>query len=200
MLYEMYWNLVDEHGYSSNWYNSTKTEGNIIAFKLVMDALKIQPCNPTFLTARDAIISLAGNDACLVWKAFAKRGLGIKASSNFWGFKDDYHVPPECKYRPLLQLVFPTEGSPSEKKFTQNFKVIYPLERITPCSKFMFCYHKVFQKAKCEVGSVLGTNVEFNLSLKKASYFVYIEAVSDDGKCHHKDANWNQMGYMIDIE
>jgi hypothetical protein len=143
---------------------------------------------------------LAGDDTCLVWKAFAKRGLGIHASSKFWRFKDDFQVPLECKYRPLVKLVFPTKGSPSDKKYRQNFKVIYPLERITPCSKFLFCYYKLLQNANCEEGFVRETNVEFNLSLKKDSYFVYIETISDDGTCHHKDSNWNLMGYMVDVE
>jgi extracellular elastinolytic metalloproteinase len=89
----MYWNLVDAHGYSSNWYDSSQTHGNIVALKLVMDALKIQPCDPTFVTARDAIISLAGKDTCLVWKAFAKRGLGVHATEDF---VEDFNVPPKC--------------------------------------------------------------------------------------------------------
>jgi len=93
MLYEMYWSLVEVYRFSSNWHDSTQMEGNIVALKLVINALKIQPCNPTFLTARDAILSLAGEDTCLVWKAFAKRGLGVHAKEDF---VNDYSVPPKC--------------------------------------------------------------------------------------------------------
>ncbi|KDN46680.1 hypothetical protein RSAG8_04060, partial [Rhizoctonia solani AG-8 WAC10335] len=48
---------------------------------LLSDAFKLQPCNPTFLTVRDAIIQAdanryAGANQCLLWQAFARRGLG----------------------------------------------------------------------------------------------------------------------------
>lgn len=40
-----------------------------------------QPCSPTFVSARDAIIDAekaltSGDNACELWTAFAKRGLG----------------------------------------------------------------------------------------------------------------------------
>lgn len=40
-----------------------------------------QPCNPTFVSARDAIVDAdealtGGDNACEIWTAFAKRGLG----------------------------------------------------------------------------------------------------------------------------
>lgn len=43
-----------------------------------------QPCQPTFLTARDAIVDAdlmltEGENHCEIWKAFAKRGLGTNA-------------------------------------------------------------------------------------------------------------------------
>ena len=44
-----------------------------------------QPCRPTFIQARDAIIDAdkaltGGKNSCLLWKGFAKRGLGADAS------------------------------------------------------------------------------------------------------------------------
>ena len=50
-----------------------------------MGGLKIQPCNPEFLQARDAIIAAdnafySGKNKCLLWKAFAKRGMGFNAT------------------------------------------------------------------------------------------------------------------------
>ncbi len=81
-LWEMYWNLVDASGFSTNLY--TGAAGNNIALQLVMDGLKLQPCNPTFLNARDAIlqadqIRYGGAHLDLLWRAFAKRGLGFSA-------------------------------------------------------------------------------------------------------------------------
>ena len=65
------------------------TVGNRKALQLVTDAMKISPLNPTFLQARDAIISAAlGSsttqaqlvDASDVWAGFAIRGMGFSAS------------------------------------------------------------------------------------------------------------------------
>ncbi|MGB7207923.1 MAG: M36 family metallopeptidase [Pyrinomonadaceae bacterium] len=63
--------------------------GNRRVLQLVTDGLKISPLNPTFLQARDAIVSAAiGNattqaqlaDASDVWAGFAIRGMGVSAS------------------------------------------------------------------------------------------------------------------------
>ena len=81
-VWEMYWNLVDDHGFDPDLYNGTG--GNNIAIQLVVDGLKLQGCNPTFLDARDAILAAdvannGGANECLIWSAFAKRGMGVNA-------------------------------------------------------------------------------------------------------------------------
>ncbi|KAI8894730.1 Fungalysin metallopeptidase-domain-containing protein [Globomyces pollinis-pini] len=100
ILNEVYWNLVDAHGYDSNWLNATQQKGNIMAMQLVIGGMKIQPCNPTFLQARDAILKTdetfyKGVNKCLIWKGFAKRGMGVKASDKD-GFKADTSIPGSC--------------------------------------------------------------------------------------------------------
>ncbi|KAH6595628.1 hypothetical protein BASA50_005710 [Batrachochytrium salamandrivorans] len=81
MLWEVYWNLVDEYGFSANLHDATQKKGNIIFLQLFVGTLMIQPCNPTFDSARRAM--LAADDAYyggihkhLIRKGFAKRGLG----------------------------------------------------------------------------------------------------------------------------
>jgi len=64
----------------------------------IVDGLKLQPCNPTFVDARDAIlqadeINYGGNNLCLLWKGFAKRGLGLLALS---GGRENFDVPADC--------------------------------------------------------------------------------------------------------
>ena len=83
MLWEMTWELIDEYGFDPDLYNGTG--GNNLAMQLVIDGLKLQPCNPGFVSGRDAILQadLVNNDGvnqCRIWKAFAKRGLGYGAS------------------------------------------------------------------------------------------------------------------------
>jgi hypothetical protein len=82
-LWELYWNLVDEFDFDPDLYFGTS--GNNLALELVMDGLKLQPCNPTMVEGRDAILAAdsitnAGSNECAIWSAFAKRGIGLSAS------------------------------------------------------------------------------------------------------------------------
>jgi uncharacterized repeat protein (TIGR01451 family) len=82
MLWEMYWSLVDKYGFDPDLY--TGSGGNNLALQLVIDGLKLQPCEPGFVDGRDAILAAdqvdtGGANACLIWAAFAKRGLGASA-------------------------------------------------------------------------------------------------------------------------
>ncbi len=88
MLWEMTWALIDEYGYDQDLYNFTGTAadaGNIRSFALVIEGLKLTPCSPGMEDGRDAILAAdqalyGGQHQCLIWTAFAKRGLGINAS------------------------------------------------------------------------------------------------------------------------
>ncbi len=102
-FWEIYWNLVDKHGYDPDLYGGTG--GNNLAFQLVVDGLKLQPCNPTFVDARDAILLAdqnltGGANQCEIWEGFAKRGLGVNAadggSSSSLAVVEDFTVPPAC--------------------------------------------------------------------------------------------------------
>ncbi len=48
-IWEVYWNLVDAHGFNPNIYDSWDTGGNNLALQLVIDGMKFQPCNPGFV-------------------------------------------------------------------------------------------------------------------------------------------------------
>ncbi|KAI1184477.1 fungalysin metallopeptidase [Nemania serpens] len=85
MLWEVLWNLVDKHGRNTGpkptFENGIPNDGNFLAQKIVMDGMALQPCTPNFISARDAIIDAdevltGGDNACELWTAFAKRGLG----------------------------------------------------------------------------------------------------------------------------
>jgi hypothetical protein len=61
---------ITKYGYSDNKY--TGNGGNNKVMQLVIDGLKLMPCSPTFVTARDAIIAAdqattGGNDYCMIW-------------------------------------------------------------------------------------------------------------------------------------
>ncbi|KNE65508.1 hypothetical protein AMAG_11126 [Allomyces macrogynus ATCC 38327] len=98
MLWEVYWNLVDKYG-CGPIEQADLAHGNTLWLQLIMDGLKIQNCNPSAVTARDAILTAdllltgAANN-CLIWSGFAKRGLGTAALSGV--YEDSFTVPPEC--------------------------------------------------------------------------------------------------------
>ena len=85
-LWDMTWNIIQQQGsITPNLYNSQGTGGNVVAMNLVMTGMKLQPCTPGFLDARDAIlradtILYNGVHSCAIWAAFAKRGMGFSAS------------------------------------------------------------------------------------------------------------------------
>lgn len=119
MLWDLTWAMIDEYGFDSDFYEGTG--GNNMALKLVVDALKLQPCSPGFVNGRDAILQadvLAndGANTCLIWNVFANRGLGLSASqgssNNRYDQVEAFDVPEEC----LL-------GTPSQS--INNF-MIYP--------------------------------------------------------------------------
>lgn len=103
MLWDMTWAFVDEYGFDPDVYEGTG--GNNKALQLVVDGLKLQPCNPGFVDGRDAIlqadqIANEGANQCLIWEAFANRGLGYSAEQGSSNSKRDgneaFDLPPEC--------------------------------------------------------------------------------------------------------
>ncbi|KAI8318805.1 hypothetical protein GQ54DRAFT_306765 [Martensiomyces pterosporus] len=103
ILYEVIWNVIDAHGIGADLFSHDLTKGNALALQLIIDGLKLQPCNPTFITARNAIIQAdqnltGGANKCAIWKGFAKRGLGPNASgtSGSTNHKEDNSVPSGC--------------------------------------------------------------------------------------------------------
>ncbi|WP_223609102.1 T9SS-dependent M36 family metallopeptidase [Chryseobacterium sp. OSA05B] len=104
MLWDLTWKYIEKYGYNSDVLAST-TSGNAKALQLVVDGLKLQACSPTFIDGRDAILQAdavgnAGLDKCMIWKAFAKRGLGVDASAGVKATANDqvesFAVPQEC--------------------------------------------------------------------------------------------------------
>ena len=120
ILHNVYAELVTALGWSSKALTDpTTTEGNVVFFHLLFDALLLQPCNPTcelfslplhsavfgslmrdvtVIQARDAWIQAdanryGGSHTCVLWQTFASRGLGVNATTSY---TDDITFPPEC--------------------------------------------------------------------------------------------------------
>ncbi|HWP44642.1 MAG TPA: M36 family metallopeptidase, partial [Blastocatellia bacterium] len=99
MLWDMRQALVERYRFE---------RGREIAERLVIDGLKLTPIAPLFTDARDAIlladrITNAGANQEIIWRAFARRGLGAKAATSpelqQMGFRiaasESFEVPAE---------------------------------------------------------------------------------------------------------
>ncbi|RNA62778.1 T9SS C-terminal target domain-containing protein [Chryseobacterium nematophagum] len=104
MLWDLHWKYAEKYGYSSDVLANT-TNGSTRVIQLVTDALKLQACNPTFVDGRNAILAAEqatteGEDKCMIWEVFAKRGLGMNASAgdkaNIIDQVEDFTMPAEC--------------------------------------------------------------------------------------------------------
>ncbi|CAH0337084.1 hypothetical protein FVB9288_02826 [Flavobacterium sp. CECT 9288] len=101
MLWDLTWAYIAKYGYDDNKYSGTG--GNNKLMRIVLDGIKLQPCSPTFVDARDAIIAAdqaltGGKDFCMIWEVFAARGLGANASGGDRNIgndqREDFTVPP----------------------------------------------------------------------------------------------------------
>lgn len=103
MLWDMTWALVAEHGLGSP---AEGTGGMGLALSLVMDGIRLQPCRPGSVDGRDAILRAdtlfhEAANSCIIWEAFARRGLGVGASQGDSDHRfdqvEDFEVPVSCR-------------------------------------------------------------------------------------------------------
>ena len=113
-LHNVYASLVSKYGWSETARTDpTGSEGNVVFLHLLIDALALQPCNPTcmclnlsrfvfwslaVLNARAAWIQADANryksaNKCLLWNVFASRGMGVNATSDY---VDSFTIPSDC--------------------------------------------------------------------------------------------------------
>jgi extracellular elastinolytic metalloproteinase len=102
-LWDMNWDLIERHGFNDNIYDAWDAGGNNRALQYVTDGLKMQGCAPGFVAGRDGILAaaeaLGGEDTCLIWSSFARRGLGYSAVQGTTGRDDNteaFDVPAWC--------------------------------------------------------------------------------------------------------
>jgi extracellular elastinolytic metalloproteinase len=124
-----------------------RPEGVQLALQLVVDALKLSPANPSFLDARDAILTALDNKHTAgqlstnahamahrgIWAAFAQFGMGPGAQSHgpsLAGIVADMYVPPDVQPAPPglssvyalnLHCEFPSDAI--KEQFKRDFQV-----------------------------------------------------------------------------
>ena len=104
ILWDIYWAMSDRYGWDPDLLKGKG--GNNQAIQLVMDGMKLQPCNPGFTDGRDAILAADlinnnGVNQCLIWEAFARRGIGFSARQGSTDDRNDgiqaFDLPPVCR-------------------------------------------------------------------------------------------------------
>ena len=92
----------DGEVWAATLWDLRQTLGAAIADRLVLQGMKFTPCSPSFLNARDGILTAdqnlnGGANRCAIWQVFARHGMGVSAQGN----NGTTHVaatdiPPEC--------------------------------------------------------------------------------------------------------
>ncbi|MFN8289735.1 MAG: M36 family metallopeptidase [Chitinophagaceae bacterium] len=93
-LWDMTWYIIQQAGISPNLFDPTGTGGNVIALKLVIEGLRLQPCSPGFIDGRNAILKAdtlfyGAQYSCAILEAFARRGMGVGASQGSASIRGD---------------------------------------------------------------------------------------------------------------
>ena len=104
VLWDMTWDQIDKHGFNPNIYEAWNTGGNNRAIQYVIDGLKLQGCGPGLVVSSRAIIAAGdelsdGEDTCMLWASFARRGLGFSAVQGTTNRDDNseaYDTAPQC--------------------------------------------------------------------------------------------------------
>lgn len=114
-LWDMTWAIIQQRGsIHPNLFNGAANGGNNVALQLVMQGMKLQPCQPGFLDARNAILKAdsllyQGQYQNTIWAAFARRGMGYSASQGSSSSATDQvaatDLPPPAKLLPTAGLV-----------------------------------------------------------------------------------------------
>ena len=119
VLWDMTWNIIKQEGtINPKIYDVANGGGNVIALQLMINGLKLQPCSPGFLDARDAILAADSilfnyKHKCAIWSAFARRGMGfsaIQGSSNSTTDQVAAFDVPNCTL-PLQLISFTVSAS-----------------------------------------------------------------------------------------
>ncbi len=126
VLWDVFWVFLNKYGIESSY--TQEESGNFKGLLLIIEALKLTPCNPGFTDARDALLLadnllFEGEHQCDLWAVFARRGLGVLAQQGLSSDKDDgladFTLPKSCFFPLSLEKSMPDLiGFEAENKVT----------------------------------------------------------------------------------
>ena len=191
MIWDMTWLLIEKHGYDPDLY--TGTGGNNIALQLVIDGLKLQPCNPGFIDGRDAILladqlNNAGANQDIIWEAFARRGLGYSADQGSPNNRFDgivaYDLPKALQISTSLSDVYVETGEVVTHEISVNNILSESQNNITVRTEIPEGL-SIIENSITDGGQVEGSTISFSLNSlvggETASFSFETEIVSQNG-------------------
>ncbi len=129
VTWDLYWDFVDAYGYDADINNLES--GNARAIRLVIEGMKEQQCSPGFISGRDGILAAddaiyGGENFCLIFDAFARRGMGFQANEGETTDRGDgtegYLSHPNC-----LDTILIAKNAAPFVKIGDNFDVTITL-------------------------------------------------------------------------
>lgn len=102
-LWDLTWLMVARYGASHDLLNGNGAENRML--RLVIEGMDTMACPSGFVSARDSILAAdqslnGGADRCLIWQAFARRGMGFAAAQGSPSSISDqtvsYAIPLNC--------------------------------------------------------------------------------------------------------
>lgn len=102
-LWDLAWAMVGRHGASHDLLDGNGAENRML--RLVIESMDTLACPAGFVSARDRILAAdqslhAGQDRCLIWQAFARRGIGFGAVEGSPSSNSDqtpsFLLPADC--------------------------------------------------------------------------------------------------------
>jgi extracellular elastinolytic metalloproteinase len=103
ILYGVYWALQQATGkFCNDWHTPGTTCANSLVIRMVIESLKLLPCNPSFVDGRNALLQAEqllthGKHECAIWRVFAKRGVGVDAVYGPWHIDEGFALPTTCQ-------------------------------------------------------------------------------------------------------
>lgn len=102
-LWDLTWAMVARYGASNDLLTGNGAENRML--RLSIEAMDQMTCPAGFVTARDAVLQAdvslyGGQNRCMIWTAFARRGMGVSASEGSSNSISDqtpaFNPPVDC--------------------------------------------------------------------------------------------------------
>ncbi|CAN5683594.1 hypothetical protein BH10BAC2_BH10BAC2_03560 [soil metagenome] len=200
-LWDMTWLIIQDEGINKNIFNAQGKGGNTIAYKLVMEGMKLQPCSPGFIDGRNAILKADsllynGRHICAIRKAFARRGMGVGASQGSSDIIGDEIVDFAESGLSIAKY------APQSIKGGKDMQYTIKLKKIAPCNGIVKQLYSVTDSLPGNVNYV-SSDGYYNPSNKTVS-FNNIDIGDADSLIYHikvnvnKDAAFSDSVYLND--